>query len=89
MIAPPSEALDWDIEHEIASTSRCWMSKHQKWWIAASYRRTAQAIMARFEGRPEPVWVRMARLHLPANVSGWMLGRLEVGGTLRGSVDRA
>jgi hypothetical protein len=89
LVAPASEALDWDIEHEIASTSRFWMSKHQAWWIAASYLETVRAIVARFDSRPEPAWVRMARLHLPAHVSGWMLGRLEMGGFLPGSVDRA
>jgi hypothetical protein len=87
--APPDEALDWDIEHEIASTSRCWMSEHRAWWIAMPYLNTAHGIMARFERCPEPAWVRLARLHLPANLSGWLVSRFELSRSLGGSVDRA
>jgi hypothetical protein len=50
LLVPPSEALDWDLEDEVASTSRYWMANHQAWWIAAPYASTAAVIVARVHG---------------------------------------
>ena len=59
LIAPPSEALDWDVQEEIGTTSRYWMSSHQAWWIAAPYRATASRILARLEPPPRSSWQRV------------------------------
>lgn len=71
LIAPPNEALDWDVENEVASTSRRWMSEHQAWWIAAPYLPTAREIVRRFSGPPERVWLRLAR-RLPPQLAAWV-----------------
>ena len=62
LIAPHSEAIDWDIQNEIASTSRQWLEERQAWWVAAYYLPTARDIVHRFtppvpeQARgPEPV----------------------------------
>src|SRR5690606_27879334 len=47
---PPSEALDWDLSAEVASTARHWMAERQAWWVAAPYASTAAAIVARVHG---------------------------------------
>ena len=65
LIAPPNEALDWDVENEVASTCRKWMSEHQAWWIAAPYLAAAQQIVSRFAGPAEPAWARLARRLTP------------------------
>lgn len=53
LIAPPSEALDWDIQHEIGSTSRSWVRSRQAWWIAAPYLPAARLIAERlYPGSP-------------------------------------
>jgi hypothetical protein len=31
------ETLVWDLENEVASTSRIWRDEHGAWWMAASY----------------------------------------------------
>ena len=66
LIAPPNEKLDWDVEHEVASTCRHWMSQHQAWWIAAPYLTTAHQIVDRFSPRPQPAWTRLARRLAPS-----------------------
>ena len=87
LIAPPSEALDWDVEQEIASTCRYWIASHQAWWIAAPYLTTAHQILRRFEPAPEPAWLRLARLHLPRQVSVRLAALANPGGSLRNSAD--
>lgn len=71
LMAPASEALDWDVEQEVASTSRKWMSEHQAWWIAAPYLTTARQIVSRFAGPPDPAWARLAR-RLPPQLGVWV-----------------
>lgn len=70
LIAPPNEALDWDVENEVASTCRQWMSEHQAWWIAAPYLATAHQIVRRFAGPPDRAWHRLAR-RLPPQLLAW------------------
>jgi hypothetical protein len=70
LIAPPNEKLDWDVENEVASTARCWMSEHQAWWIAAPYRTTADQIVDRFCGPREPGWARVTR-RLAPQLGAW------------------
>jgi len=56
LIAPRNEAIDWDIQNEIASTSRHWLEEHQAWWVAAYYLATARDIVHRFAPpAPAPV----------------------------------
>ena len=50
LLVPPSEALDWDLKDEVATTARYWMADRQAWWVAASYASTAAAIVARVYG---------------------------------------
>jgi hypothetical protein len=88
LIAPPSEALDWDVQNEIGSNSRCWVPDFQAWWIADAYHTTARQILHRIEPRSEPTWLRFAKLHLPRQVSMRLTALLDVGGTLRSSTDR-
>lgn len=64
LLAPRDEALEWDLRHEIASTSRYWVAERQAWWIAEPYVPTLHAIVHRFHpghipegassGRPAP-----------------------------------
>ena len=91
LIAPPSEALDWDIQHEIASTCRCWMAGDQAWWIAAPYLSTACEILDRVkpEPDPEPAWLRRVRPHLSAAVGLRLAALVSLGSTTRNDADRA
>ena len=89
LIAPPSEALDWDVQHEIASTCRYWMASHQAWWIASPYLTTATHILRRFEPATEPAWLRLAKLHLPPHVSVRLAALVNPGSSLHSSVDGA
>jgi hypothetical protein len=50
LLVPPSEALDWDLKDEVASTARHWMADRQAWWVAAPYASTATAIVTRVHG---------------------------------------
>lgn len=52
LVSPPDEALEWDIQHEIASTSRHWLPDRQAWWIAAPYLSTARSILSRMDAAP-------------------------------------
>jgi hypothetical protein len=45
--APRSEALEWDLEAEIASPRRLWMEDRKAWWIAAPYYQTVVSIVLR------------------------------------------
>lgn len=65
LIAPPNEKLDWDVEHEVASTCRQWMREQQAWWIAAPYLTTARQIADRFSPPPQPAWGRLALRVVP------------------------
>jgi hypothetical protein len=60
LLAPPSEALDWDLCDEVASTGRYWMADRQAWWVATPYATTAIAIATRFNGGRPPVQERPA-----------------------------
>ena len=42
------EGLVWDLEHEIVSSRRSWLSAEEGWWIASSYFDTALDIILRF-----------------------------------------
>lgn len=86
LLAPPSEMLDWDVQHEIASTSRYWMREHQAWWIAAPYRSTAESILVRFDPGTRSGW-RFARPRLPALLRARLATLWSLGGSLRGSID--
>lgn len=88
LIAPPSEALDWDIQHEIASTCRYWMAAHQAWWIAAPYLSTARAILARVEPQQEPAWLRVLRPHLSPKLNLRLVSLLSAGDSLRSTAGR-
>jgi hypothetical protein len=55
VVVPPSEALDWDLKDEVASTARCWIAERQAWWVAAPYASTAVAIATRFNGGRPPL----------------------------------
>ena len=57
LLVPRSEALDWDLKDEVASTARYWMADRQAWWVAAPYAATAEAIVH--------------RMHPPARRSAW------------------
>jgi hypothetical protein len=89
LMVPPDEALDWDVQQEITSTSRHWMASHQAWWIAAPYLSTARMILHRFEEKSEPAWLRLAGVHLPKSVQVRLRFLLGLGSSLRGSADRA
>ena len=54
VVMPRSEALDWDLRDEVASTSRHWMPDREAWWVAAPYASTAIAIATRFNGGTPP-----------------------------------
>jgi hypothetical protein len=88
LIAPPSEALDWDVQHEIASTSRYWVASQQAWWIAAPYLSTAREILERIEPRPQPAWLRLLRPHLSPQLNMKLLSLVNLGGSLRSTPDR-
>ena len=47
LIAARSEALDWDLQAEVASTALYWMADRQAWWVAAPYASTVEAILSR------------------------------------------
>lgn len=53
LVAPRNEAMEWDLRHEIASTSRYWIHERQAWWIAAPYVPTLHDIVLRFGGVPQ------------------------------------
>lgn len=42
------EAVVWDIENEIVSARRAWLSSDEGWWVASSYFDTALDIVLRF-----------------------------------------
>lgn len=42
------EGLVWDLEHEIVSSRRAWLSADEGWWVASSYFDTALDIVLRF-----------------------------------------
>lgn len=50
LLVPASEALDWDLADEVASTARHWMPEQQAWWVAKPYASTAHAIVSRVHG---------------------------------------
>ena len=52
LLVPPSEALDWDLKDEVASTARYWLAERQAWWVAKPYASTAVAIVTRLHGPP-------------------------------------
>jgi hypothetical protein len=59
IVAPRDEALEWDLRHEIASTSLSWLAERRAWWISASYLPTVRTILERFDdlevlGAPPP-----------------------------------
>ena len=54
LMVPRSEALDWDLKDEVASTARYWMADRQAWWVAAPYAATAEAIVFRVHGPVRP-----------------------------------
>ena len=70
LLVPPSEALDWDLKEEVASTSRHWMADRQAWWVAAPYAATAAAIVLRIHGPASP----LEALGRP-DATGWQLVR--------------
>ena len=90
LIAPPSEALDWDIQNEIASTCRYWMASQQAWWIAAPYLSTAWQILGRVAPQPEPGpgWLRVLRPHLPAQVNTRLLSLVQFSESVRSTPGR-
>lgn len=55
LLVPVSEALEWDLKEEIASTARYWMPDRQAWWVAKPYAATAVAIVSRLHGPPTVV----------------------------------
>ena len=55
VVVPPSEALDWDLRDEVASTARYWVAEREAWWVAAPYASTAVSIATRFNGGRPPV----------------------------------
>ena len=42
------EGLVWDLENEIVSSRRAWLSAEEGWWVASSYFDTALDIVLRF-----------------------------------------
>lgn len=42
------EGLVWDLENEIVSARREWLSSQEGWWVASSYFDTAVDIVLRF-----------------------------------------
>lgn len=88
LIAPPSEALDWDIQNEIASTCRYWIASQQAWWIAAPYLSTARQILGRVAPQPEPAWLRFLRPHLPAQVNTRLLSLVQFSESARSTPGR-
>lgn len=60
LIAPRDEAMEWDLKHEIASTSRHWVREKEAWWIAAAYVPTLHDIVLRFGGEVDPLAVEAA-----------------------------
>lgn len=70
LLVPSSEALDWDLRDEVASTSRHWMADRQAWWVAAPYASTAVAIVTRLHGNR----LRVEELGRP-DATGWRLER--------------
>ena len=89
LIAPPSEALDWDIQHEVASTSRYWVASQQAWWIAAPYLGTAWQILDRLQPQPEPAWLRLLRPHLSEGLTLKLASLVSLGGSPRSDDTRA
>ena len=55
VVVPPSEAHDWDLRDEVASTARYWIAEREAWWVAAPYASTAVSIATRFNGGRPPV----------------------------------
>jgi hypothetical protein len=45
---PPCEGLLWDLEHEVASSRRLWLSDEEGWWVACSYFDTVLDVVLRF-----------------------------------------
>lgn len=45
--APSNEELAWDLENEVVSTRRLWLSDREVWWIAASYLEPVVVIVLR------------------------------------------
>jgi hypothetical protein len=88
LIAPPSEALDWDIQHEIASTCRYWMANHQAWWIAAPYLSTAWEILERLDPKTESPWKRFLRARLSPQLGLKLDSLASFGGSLRSTANR-
>lgn len=54
LYSPRTEAIEWDIQNEIASTSRYWLEEQQAWWVATYYLATARDIVRRFTP-PAPI----------------------------------
>ena len=65
VVVPPSEALDWDLKDEVASTARCWIAEREAWWVAAPYASTAVAIATRFNGGRPPLEGRLVHSAVP------------------------
>lgn len=55
VVVPRSEALDWDLRDEVASTARYWIAERDAWWVAAPYASTAVSIATRFNGGRPPL----------------------------------
>ena len=89
LIAPPSEALDWDVQNEVASTSRYWMPSQQAWWIATPYLSTAWQILDRLQPQTEPAWLRLLRPHLSQSLTLKLSSLVSLGGSPRSDDSRA
>ena len=87
LIAPASEALDWDVQHEISSTCRHWMPEQQAWWIASAYLATANEILTRFDPPHYSWWLKVANAVLPLSMRVKLIS-LGYGSSLRSGVDR-
>lgn len=69
LIVPRNEALEWDINYEVVSTSRYWMQERQAWWIAAPYLHTAEEIVRRYQPSPPPRQVTIPQVALPVEAA--------------------
>lgn len=93
LMVPRSEALDWDLKDEVASTARYWMADRQAWWVAAPYAGTAEAIVFRVHGAvlpgdgTAPVVMRVRRPGVLQRVSERMRQYLRAMGNHRGHGD--
>jgi len=55
LLVPRTEALDWDLRDEVATTARYWMAERGAWWVASPYAATAVAIATRLNGGVRPM----------------------------------